>query len=253
MWGRPVIRPSDAKEVCQESAFLGNESEGNDGEGATTHRHQNQTSVEEVEEEHTPRTLSDEQMGNPPLPEPKDKVESGISPGSRSFADQTVEVERAISEGVGAGRPETPKHTGVPESPALESAGTTRPKAPPSVEVQDRTEADPRAAGSMGPDGPQLTKVQDRTGVDPGASTSGLRGTDSEAAPNAEAIPTIEESGTSRFRAAFEVLGRGLLRHPMEAIKNLIPKGFLAHVGTASPERIAQGILISLYQVNLLK
>jgi hypothetical protein len=36
----------------------------------------------------------------------------------------------------------------------------------------------------------------------------------------------------------------------MEAIKNLIPEGFLGNAGTSSPERIAQGILISHYQVK---
>jgi hypothetical protein len=48
----------------------------------------------------------------------------------------------------------------------------------------------------------------------------------------------------------FEVLGRGLLGHPMEAIKNLIPEGFLGNAGVSSPEKIAQGILISHYQVS---
>ncbi len=72
-------------------------------------------------------------------------------------------------------------------------------------------------------------------------------------APYIGATPASEEPSFSRFRVAFEVLGRGLLGHPMEANKNLILEGVLAHAGTASPERIAQGILISLYQVNLLK
>ncbi len=36
MWGKLVIRPSDADEVCQESAFSGNESGGDDDEEATT-------------------------------------------------------------------------------------------------------------------------------------------------------------------------------------------------------------------------
>jgi hypothetical protein len=176
-----------------------------------------------------------------------------MSPGSRPSINQITEAERAIPEGEGAGRPETPQHCGVLEGPTPKSAGTTRPEAPLPVEVQDRPEADPRAAGLMGPEVPLLTEVQDRTEADPRASTSGPRGTDSEAAPNAEAVPTAKEPGTSRFRAAFKVLGRGLHGHPMEAIKNLIPEGFLANARTASPERISQGILISHYQVNFSK
>jgi hypothetical protein len=68
-----------------------------------------------------------------------------------------------------------------------------------------------------------------------------------------EAAPSVGPSSSSRFTAAFEVLGRGLLGHPMEAIKNLIPKGFLGNAGTSSPERIAQGLLISHYQVSFQK
>jgi len=34
----------------------------------------------------------------------------------------------------------------------------------------------------------------------------------------------------------------------MEAIKNLIPEGYLGNAGASSPEKIAQGILISHYQ-----
>jgi hypothetical protein len=85
------------------------------------------------------------------------------------------------------------------------------------------------------------------------ASISELRPNESEAAPNMKAAPSVGPSSSSRFTAAFEVLGRGLLGHPMEAIKNLIPEGFLGNAGTSSPERIAQGILISHYQVSFQK
>jgi hypothetical protein len=94
--------------------------------------------------------------------------------------------------------------------------------------------------------------VPDRSGVNTEANTSGPRPNESEAAPNVEVVHP-EEPSSSRFRVAFEVLGRGLLGHPMEAIKNLIPEGFLGNARTASPERIAQGILISHYQVNFPK
>ncbi len=94
--------------------------------------------------------------------------------------------------------------------------------------------------------------MPDRSGVNTEANTSGPRPNESEAAPNTGAtLP--EKPSSSKFRATFEVLGRGLLGHPMEAIKNLIPEGFLGNTGTTSPERIAQGILISHYQVNFPK
>jgi hypothetical protein len=63
----------------------------------------------------------------------------------------------------------------------------------------------------------------------------------------------VGPSSSSRFTTAFEVLGRGLLGHLMEAIKNIIPEGFLGNAGTFSPEKIAQGILISHYQVSFQK
>jgi hypothetical protein len=85
------------------------------------------------------------------------------------------------------------------------------------------------------------------------ASTSELRPNESEAAPNTEAASSVGPSSFSRLTTAFEVLGRGLLGHPMEAIKNLIPEGFLRNVGASSPEKIAQGILISHYQVSFRK
>jgi hypothetical protein len=82
------------------------------------------------------------------------------------------------------------------------------------------------------------------------ASTSELRPNESEPALNTEAAPSVGPSSSSIVSAGFEVLGRGLLGHPMEAIKNLIPEGFLGNAGVSSPEKIAQGILISHYQVS---
>jgi hypothetical protein len=74
------------------------------------------------------------------------------------------------------------------------------------------------------------------------ASTSGPRLNESEAAPNVEAaLP--EGPSSSRFKAAFEILGRGLLGHPMEAIKNLIPEGFLGNAGTSSLRELLKAFL----------
>jgi hypothetical protein len=85
------------------------------------------------------------------------------------------------------------------------------------------------------------------------ASTSELRPNESEAALTTEATHSVGPSSSSILSVGFEVLGRGLLGHPMEAIKNLIPEGFLGNVGVSSPEKIAQGILISHYQVSFRK
>jgi hypothetical protein len=82
------------------------------------------------------------------------------------------------------------------------------------------------------------------------ANTSELRPNDPVAAPNMRAAPSVGPSSSSRVSVGFEVLGRGLFSHPMEAIKNMIPEGFLGNAGVSSPERIAQGILISHYQVS---
>jgi hypothetical protein len=82
------------------------------------------------------------------------------------------------------------------------------------------------------------------------ASTSELRPNESEVAPTMEATPSVGPSSSSRLSTGFEVLGRGLLGHPMEAIKNLIPEGFLGNARVSSPEKIAQGIPISHYQVS---
>lgn len=109
------------------------------------------------------------------------------------------------------------------------------------------TGANPEVSTSVATQHPE---VRYGSVVNTEANTSGLRPHESEAAPNVEAAPP-EGPSFSRFRAAFEVLGRGLLGHPMEAIKNLIPEGFLGNAGTVSPERIAQGILISHYSKHI--
>jgi len=66
MWGRPVIRPSDAEEVQQESASSGEESAEERDEDVSTP--QNEAFTEDMVEEHTPRTPSTERPGTPPPP-----------------------------------------------------------------------------------------------------------------------------------------------------------------------------------------
>jgi len=116
--------------------------------------------------------------------------------------------------------------------------------------VPERSRVNPEATT---PEAALHLEASDRNRSNTEANTSDLRPNEYEAAPNTEAAPSVGLSYSSRFAAAFEVLGRGLLGHPMEAIKNLIPEGFLGNAGTSSPERIAQGILISHYQVSFRK
>jgi hypothetical protein len=66
MWGKPVIRPSDAEEVRQESAPSGEESVEERDEAVSTP--QDEVFVEETVEEDTPWTPSSERPGTPPPP-----------------------------------------------------------------------------------------------------------------------------------------------------------------------------------------
>jgi hypothetical protein len=100
------------------------------------------------------------------------------------------------------------------------------------------------------PEAGVLPESSIRSGSRVEASSSGLRSDGTEAAPSTGAAPSVGPSSSSRVSIGFEVLGRGLLGHPMEAIKNLIPEGYLGTAGVSSPEKIAQGLLISHYQVS---
>jgi len=71
-----------------------------------------------------------------------------------------------------------------------------------------------------------------------------------ESSRHEEDVPNTEEPSTSRPRSPFEILGRGLRGCPMEAVQNLIPEDFLGGARVTSPEKIAQGIMISHYQVT---
>jgi hypothetical protein len=66
MWGKPVIRPSDAEEVRQESAPSGEESVEERDEDVSTPR--DEAFVEDLVEEGTPRTPSSEGPRTPPPP-----------------------------------------------------------------------------------------------------------------------------------------------------------------------------------------
>ncbi|XP_062161875.1 uncharacterized protein LOC133868887 [Alnus glutinosa] len=235
MWGKAVIRPSDAEEVRQEPITSCGESLEEMGEEVGTPRAE--PLVEEFEVEGTPRTPSSERPETPPLPEenlemgpatPQASVQLGTHTGvpeaenveepspSREVVDQ--EVPCSASEAQDAGQPEVTPHLGVPEESWIDSENVL-PEAGVLPETSTRSE-------------------------------SRLRSDGSEAAPSVGTVPNVGPSSSSRVSAGFEVLGRGLLGHPIEAIKNLIPDGYLGNAGASSPEKIAQGILISHYQVS---
>lgn len=138
--------------------------------------------------------------------------------GDRGTPDAGLEVRSADQS-------KASQHLGEPEGHRVNTVATT-------------TEAD------LHPE----TSNRDKSHTE--ASTSELRPNDSVAASNMGAAQSVGPSSSSRVSMGFEVLGRGLLGHPMEAIKNLIPEGFLGNARVSSPERIAQGILISHYQVS---
>jgi hypothetical protein len=82
------------------------------------------------------------------------------------------------------------------------------------------------------------------------APQENLRHSEPEAVPAEEDVPNTEGPNTSRPRSPFDILGRGLRGCPMEVVQNLIPEDFLGGARVTSPEKIAQGIMISHYQVT---
>jgi hypothetical protein len=66
MWGRPVIRPSNAEEVRHEPAFSGDDSVGESSDEATTPKYETLAKIPEGED--TPRTPLTERLGTPPPP-----------------------------------------------------------------------------------------------------------------------------------------------------------------------------------------
>jgi hypothetical protein len=190
-------------------------------------------------EEHTPRSPSTECQGTPPPPNYDCEMEHATPPESYTAPYQT--------EG-----PEIPPQARVQNRPGadLEVGGANQSEATQHLEVPERSRVNTEAITS---EVTQHPEAFDRNRSNTEASTSEHRPNESEAAPNTEAAPSVGPSSSSGFTAAFEVLGIGLLGHPMEAIKNLIPEGFLGNAGTSSPKRIAQGILISHYQVSFRK
>jgi hypothetical protein len=243
MWGKPIILPSDAEEVRQESTPSGEDSVEERDEVVSIP--QNESLADDFMEEGIPRTPSSECPETPPLPNsecemghaPPPQPSTQEEPPTGTHDRQNTEEPRR-SQQVGdqdtpdaglaarsADRSEASQHLGDPEEHRVNTgAATTEADLHPEASNRGRSQAE--------------------------ASTSELRPSDPVAAPNTRAAPSVGPSSSSRVSVGFEVLGRGFLGHPMEAIKNLILEGFLGNAGVSSPERIAQGILISHYQVS---
>jgi hypothetical protein len=249
MWGKPVIRPSDAEEVRQESAPSGEESVEERDEDVSTPR--DEAFVEDFMEEGTPRTPSSEHPGTPPPPS-CDCEMGHATPQEPCTAPDQTEPQTGTPERVNTEEPGSSQQVGVQDTP---SAGL-------EVRSVDQSEASQHLGEPVGyrvnteastPEANLDPDASDRDRSHTEASTSELRPNESKAASNTEAAPSMGPISSSRVSTGFEALGRGLLGHPMEDIKNLIPEGFLGNAGVSSPEKIAQGILTSHYQVSFRK
>jgi hypothetical protein len=243
MWGKAVIRPSDAEEVHQESAPSGDESLEERSEDPGTPR--DEPFIEEFAAEGTPRTPSSECPETPPLPE--DDCEMGhATPQAPCIIPEQSETQTGAPNVENIEEPRTSREAVVQDmsSVAHEVQGTNQPETAPHLGVPEGSRVD---SENTAPEADVHPESSIRSGSRVEASTS----KESEMALNTGAVPPVGPSSSSRVSVGFEVLGRGLLGHPMEAIKNLIPEGFLGNAGASSPEKIAQGILISHYQVNL--
>jgi hypothetical protein len=246
MWGKPVIRPSDADKVRQESAPSSEEYVEERDEDVSTPR--DEAFVEDLVEEGTPRTPSSERPGTPP-PASCDYEMGHATPQEPCTTPDQTEPQMETTERVNTEEQGSCRQMGVQDT---SSAGL-------EVRNVDQSEASQHLGEPEGhrvnteastPEADLHPEASDRDRSHTEASTSELRPNEFEAAPNTEAVPSVGPSSSSRVSAGFEVLGRGLLSHPMEAIKNRIPEGFFGNAGVSSPEKIAQGILISHYPVS---
>jgi hypothetical protein len=246
MWGKAVIRPSDAEEVRQEPTASGGESLEERDEEAGSPR--DEPLVEEFEAEGTPRTPSSKRPDT--SPPPKENPETGhATPQAPCSAPVQLGTHTGVPEAENIEEPRTSREVVDQEMPgsAYEVQGASQPEVTPHLGVPEESRID---SESVIPEASVLPESSTRSGSRVEASPSRLRSDGSEAAPSVGIVPPVGPNSSSRVSAGFEVLGRGLLGHPMEAIKNLIPEGYLGNAGVSSPEKIAQGILISHYQVS---
>jgi hypothetical protein len=246
MWGKAVIRPSDAEEVRQEPTASGGESLEERDEEASTPR--DEPLVEEFEAEGTPQTPCSERPDTPPPPE-ENRETGHATPQAPCSAPVRLETHTGALEVENIEEPRTSREAIDQDMPgaASEVQGASQPEVTPHLGVPEESRID---SENIIPEAGVLPESSTRSGSRVEASPSRLRFDGSEAAPSTRAVPPVGPSSSSRVSAGFEVLGRGLLGHPMEAIKNLIPEGYLGNAGVSAPEKIAQGILISHYQVS---
>lgn len=237
LWGKVVITPHDAEEVRQESL---------EEEQVGTPR--DETRDEDSEVEGIPRTPSSERPESSPI-HGEDREPGSATPQDSCSAPAQTEPPTGASEAVNVEEPGASRDVADEEVPGSVSGveGVSQPEATPHLGVPEESRMD---SENVVPEASELPETSARGESRARASTSGIRPDGSEAAPNVGTIPSVGPSSSSRVSPGFEFLGRGLLGHPMEAIKNLIPEGYLGTTGVHSPERIAQCVLISHYQVS---
>jgi hypothetical protein len=128
MWGWPVIRPSNAEEVRQESVSSGEESAEERDEDVSTP--QDEAFAEDMVEEHTPRTPSTERPGTPSTPNYGCEMEYATPLNSYTAPDQT-EVQMGTPERVSTEVPGSSQQAGVQNTPGvdLEVGGANQSKA----------------------------------------------------------------------------------------------------------------------------
>jgi len=235
------MRSFDAGEIRQETASSVEESADERDEGVSTPR--DEVFAEDMVEEHTPRTPSTDHPGTSPPPSYNCEMEH-VPPSHLCAAPDLTEAQMGTPEGVSTEVPEISQQAGVQNTSDVDlEAGGANP-----TEVNQRLRVP--GGSRVNTEGTTLEadlcpEASDRNRSNTEASTSGSRPNESDAAPTTEVVPSVDPNSSSRFTAAFEVLGRGLLGHPMEAFE-----GFLGNARTSSPKRIAQSILISHYQVS---
>jgi hypothetical protein len=175
-------------------------------------------------EEDTPRTPSLECPGTPPPPSYDSEMGNATPQESYTAPDQT-EAQMGIPERVNSKEPRSSQQAGVQDTPGagLEVRSMNQSEASQHLEAPEGSRVNTEATT---PEADLHPDASNRNRSHTEACTSELRPNESKAAPNTEAAPFVGPSSSSRLTAAFEVLGRGLLGHPMEAIKNIIPQGF---------------------------
>jgi hypothetical protein len=179
MWGKPVIRPSDAEEVRQESALSGDESIEERDEDVSTPR--DEAFIEDFAEEGTPRTPSSERLETPPLPECDCEIGHATPQESCTVPDQT-EAHMGTPEMENTEEPATSQQAGVQDTPGagLEVRSVNQSEASPHLGEHEGSWVNTETTTSEA-DMPPDASVRSRSRAE--ANTSELRPNDSEAAP----------------------------------------------------------------------